>query len=1410
MTNTRSFSRILPVLAVFCGVWLFSALGPVVTAVMVEPEPFVYHMSGAHASGPSVARDAKVTFGPGTIFEGEDPQWLVNHSPHDASLRAEPGSQDPIWFTVDLGRPYDITSISLRVHYRGDDGTWAGQGRILVSDDGVDFKLLADRLSGCRVLGTNWDTTKQNHRTHTSGGTTVILGRLDGIYVAKGARYLRMELPNSNLITQKTHILYRPWPTLFRSRWVVNGINVRADPAGAGRVIPKADEPIRFDDRLSGWEDMPGLELNQEYQFRGRHWSGPEQLSGRVKLMADEQHLYVAANVTQNGPAANELRDAGALSNDCVELFLNLQDLRNISRIDLNAQSCELAWSTTQTESGFEYHLVLNPGSSGNQPQIWFMKRTSGLGQIERQRVRGTNDGPAVGGNIQVFNKPDGRGYVVGARIPLANFGAAKLSSGIQIGIDATVRSASMGHLDAMIYQSGNASIHVDEWDRAFVFDRDARHSGGDTAVIAVDANTVRSFNGHDSIVREIFGVQTGESLSKHMANVWEEESGCFGRIYFQPGFAWSGWVFPEWIGKTEAEKRALIYDPSYWERVDMDKVTSLWAMLRHLADAKPTNLFILLASRAYQLEAEAVFGTKPPSLTPEQQAILKRTGQEGSLDELIRRAGEEDASPLLNKDRDLYAELVVNLVAKVKEIMPDTRISITLCNEGNNLSNMASERIMDDMWDSLEKYGSYRAGRVAAEEWLSQYNVLYTKMKARFPDVLVGGPDVIGMHFTMVEAGRLTWNDFVMPILDGVVGMDFFDFHYALNPEVSQIFLELADQYMQQNRGWSVRSVDSESGSLTWHKGSGSVTQYMNAVKNQQEWFAYLRNPDLTFGLVPIDMASYYDGFGQAKIPAMGREMFMTLRGRYVEVTTDAPDIETVAALNGDTVVCVAFNNGGKDRDVEFQINAPKGAVFKEYRGRLSWFDPRTEKVRYVMFKPVAIRRADGLVIKATMPPFSTCTVDIQLDREGKPSRVSAVRRFIADKVAVMVDPGQSQTFRVQLPAEALRGDKRYLLRVGYEGTVYRNDFGYVGVRPGEARVTVNDQARFELPSYMKANGFGRCHSIELELDGSILDQRNRITFSTKDNGQPFMALVTSIIVQDKIQARAPAHSRTVKLDVLSSDRTITEQPSKTLPEWYVEKTAAITHMPVPVARWSFEEAENDTVADLTGNGHAGQLLNGAKLVEGLIGKAMKLGGGASMKVDSPSLLQTKKDESFAISMWFKVAGSYGGGVMLMKSTVFRNPVAPWGTRYINSPGVTQSLRLSVDVSAGEWGTDFPVPSMRFAFSSPVFVMQGYARTKRDVGDGQWHHVVAMKDGREEVTLIYLDGSYAGSGPGWIAADLDFTDPLYFGVSQIEAQPGGATYSFAGAFDGLIDEVTIYDDRLTPQQVAELYRETR
>jgi hypothetical protein len=82
-------------------------------------------------------------------------------------------------------------------------------------------------------------------------------------------------------------------------------------------------------------------------------------------------------------------------------------------------------------------------------------------------------------------------------------------------------------------------------------------------------------------------------------------------------------------------------------------------------------------------------------------------------------------------------------------------------------------------------------------------------------------------------------------------------------------------------------------------------------------------------------------------------------------------------------------------------------------------------------------------------------------------------------------------------------------------------------------------------------------------------------------------------------------------------------------------------------------------------------------------------------------------------------------------------------------------------------------------------------------VSDGQWHHVVAVRQGT--VTSVYVDGvkkgSLTASGLKVVSNDEDFK----IGVQE------GAT-SNSSFFNGDIDDVLIYNKALTDAEVLELF----
>lgn len=82
---------------------------------------------------------------------------------------------------------------------------------------------------------------------------------------------------------------------------------------------------------------------------------------------------------------------------------------------------------------------------------------------------------------------------------------------------------------------------------------------------------------------------------------------------------------------------------------------------------------------------------------------------------------------------------------------------------------------------------------------------------------------------------------------------------------------------------------------------------------------------------------------------------------------------------------------------------------------------------------------------------------------------------------------------------------------------------------------------------------------------------------------------------------------------------------------------------------------------------------------------------------------------------------------------------------------------------------------------------------TAETVNDGEWHYVVAQRDGR--TGSIYIDGEQVAGGSGTMR-DLNASIGVYIGVDFIDRTK---------YFQGQIDEVSIFNYALTRQEISEL-----
>ncbi len=202
-------------------------------------------------------------------------------------------------------------------------------------------------------------------------------------------------------------------------------------------------------------------------------------------------------------------------------------------------------------------------------------------------------------------------------------------------------------------------------------------------------------------------------------------------------------------------------------------------------------------------------------------------------------------------------------------------------------------------------------------------------------------------------------------------------------------------------------------------------------------------------------------------------------------------------------------------------------------------------------------------------------------------------------------------------------------------------------------------------------------------------------------------------------------------------------------------------------IGHWPLEEAIGTMTADATGKGHTGTL-NGSLVagVAGRVGNAM-LFDNVDDYANIPYVADLGITAEITIAAWVKLTALGGYNPLLAKTN-----------------GTT------------EWDWEL----LLNASNQLVFYADGASPTSRTstgtITDLNWHHVAATRDGADLVTL-YLDGVSIGSGT-MANAFQNRSHPVRIGTD-------GPTYSAASLFDGILDEVRLYNYALTGAAVAAL-----
>ena len=190
----------------------------------------------------------------------------------------------------------------------------------------------------------------------------------------------------------------------------------------------------------------------------------------------------------------------------------------------------------------------------------------------------------------------------------------------------------------------------------------------------------------------------------------------------------------------------------------------------------------------------------------------------------------------------------------------------------------------------------------------------------------------------------------------------------------------------------------------------------------------------------------------------------------------------------------------------------------------------------------------------------------------------------------------------------------------------------------------------------------------------------------------------------------------------------------------------------------------------DVTGNNN-GTLVNDVDFAPGEAGEAFSFDGANSYVSIPDSPLLDSLTTSITIELWLKTdqVTSDWTGIVTKGNSAWRLQATP----------EANTVDFTVSVSAGS--------------------LTG----SRSINDGQWHHVAGVYDGTN--MFLYVDGTLDGSMPATGLMPQN-SDPLAIGANVQAYVPPCGCNEPGYFFNGLIDEVSIYNRALAAQEIQAIY----
>jgi len=203
-------------------------------------------------------------------------------------------------------------------------------------------------------------------------------------------------------------------------------------------------------------------------------------------------------------------------------------------------------------------------------------------------------------------------------------------------------------------------------------------------------------------------------------------------------------------------------------------------------------------------------------------------------------------------------------------------------------------------------------------------------------------------------------------------------------------------------------------------------------------------------------------------------------------------------------------------------------------------------------------------------------------------------------------------------------------------------------------------------------------------------------------------------------------------------------------------------------VGSWHFDEGSGTTAYDSSGNDNDGTLINGPTWVDGKFGKALQYDGSDDyVEVPDSTSLDIPEGSKISITAW-------------VKADAFNTP----------------NLILAKATSGSKGNYHFGVHNGQYLYFS--FYNGGWRELRDDttpLSTGTWYFVAVTFDSSTDECKLYINGNNVKTGSipyDLITNDESLTIARYLG--------GG------NPWDGIIDELHIYNKILTQEEISDLY----